>query len=222
MMNPAADDRPLALVTGASSGIGTASARSLARRGFRVVLAARSADRLAALGDEMARTGGAADWIAVDLADSAQTRHLLDCVSERYGRLDVLVNNAGYSPAAALEQLTRADVRDTFEVNLFSGLELIGHGVPMMRRSGGGRIINMGSLAARIPAPLAVPYAATKGALEAAARCLRLELRRWGIDVVLIVPGFVNTPAFDKARAWGGTLAERRGQPLPPADVRPG
>ncbi|MDJ0850327.1 MAG: SDR family oxidoreductase [Myxococcota bacterium] len=191
---------PVALVTGASSGIGAASALCLARAGFRVVLAARRAERLEALGKTIGREGGSVLVVATDLADERATRRLVDRTLDGFGRIDVLVNNAGFSPAAALEQLARAEVRGAFEVNLFAGLQLVGCVVPVMREQGGGRILNMSSLASKVPAPLAVAYAATKGALESATDCLRLELAPWGIRLSLIIPGFVDTPTFDNSR----------------------
>ncbi len=191
---------PVALVTGASSGIGAASALCLARAGFRVVLAARRAERLEALGKTIAQEGGSVLPVATDLADERATQRLVERTLERFGRIDVLVNNAGFSPAAALEQLPRADVRGTFEVNLFAGLQLVACVVPVMREQGGGRILNMSSLASKVPAPLAVAYAATKGALESATDCLRLELAPWRIRLSLIIPGFVDTPTFDNSR----------------------
>jgi len=190
----------VAIVTGASSGIGAASARCLARAGFRVATAARRAERLETLSKVIAREGGTILPVATDLADERATNRLVERTLDAFGRIDVLVNNAGFSPAAALEQLTRSEVRDTFEVNLFAGLQLVGRVVPVMREQGGGRILNMSSLAGKVPAPLAVAYAATKGALESATDCLRLELAPWRIRLSLIIPGFVDTPTFDNAR----------------------
>jgi short-subunit dehydrogenase len=203
-----AGERPVAIVTGASSGIGEASAEALARAGFRVALAARRAERLEALAKRIGEAGGTALVAATDLADEASTHRLVTRTLEAFGRIDVLVNNAGFSLAAAIEQLSRDELRGTFEVNLLAGLQLAGEIVPRMRAQGGGRIIQIGSLAARVPAPLAVPYAASKGALEAATAGLRLEVARWGIDVVLVVPGFVDTPTFENARQWGLRLRD--------------
>lgn len=196
----------VAIVTGASSGIGEASAVCLARAGFHVVLAARRGERLELLSKQIAAKGGQALPVATDLSDEDATHRLLARTLDSYGCVDVLVNNAGFSLAAAIEQLSRGELRSIFEVNVLAGLQLIGEVTPVMREQGGGRIINMGSLAASVPAPLAVPYAATKGAIESASDCLRLELAPWGIDVTLIVPGFVDTPTFENARELGATL----------------
>jgi NAD(P)-dependent dehydrogenase (short-subunit alcohol dehydrogenase family) len=193
-------DQPVALITGASSGIGEATARRMARAGFRVVLAARRAERLESIAKEIGETGGEAVPIAADLSEAAATSALVSEALAVCGRIDVLVNNAGFSPGAALEQVTRDEIKHIFDVNLFSALQLIGEIGPVMREQGGGRILNIGSLGGSIPAPLAIPYAATKAGIDAATRGLRLELAPWKIRLSLIIPGFVDTAVFDNAR----------------------
>jgi short-subunit dehydrogenase len=190
----------VAIVSGASSGIGEASARSLARRGFRVALVARRAERLAALAKEIEAAGGAALALPADLAEEAATASLVPRTLEHFGRVDVLVNVAGYSPAGAAEQVSREAVRHAFEVNLFAALQLVREVTPVMRAQGGGRIVNIGSLGGSVPAPLAVPYGATKAGLDVATRSLRLELRPWNIKVSLVVPGFVRTDVFENTK----------------------
>lgn len=193
--------RPTALVTGASSGIGAASARALAAAGFEVALVARRADRLESLAKAIETEGGRAHALAADLADDDETAQVFERALGRMGqRLDVLVNNAGYSPGAAIEQMSRAEIRHVFEVNLFSSLQLIGHAVPVMRSQGNGRIINVGSLAGLVPAPLAIPYGSSKMAMHAASDALRLELAPFGLRVSTIIPGFVDTAVFENAR----------------------
>lgn len=197
-----------AIVTGASSGIGEAAARQLARAGFAVALIARRADRLEAIAKEIEAAGGRAFVVVADLADEAQTSSGLRRAVEALGRVDVLVNNAGFSPGAALEQMKRDEIRHIYDVNLFSALQLIGEIAPLMRAQGGGRIINIGSLGGSIPAPLAIPYAGSKIGLHGASDALRLELAPWQIDVSLIIPGFVDTAVFDNAREGARHLRE--------------
>ena len=201
-------ERSVALVTGASSGIGLASARQLARAGFRVVLAARRGERLSAVAKDIAADGGEALPVQVDLTDARATSDLLEQTMDAYGRVDVLLNNAGFSPGAALEQLTRDQMRAIFDVNLFPALQLIAEVAPVMRAQGGGRILNMGSLGGSVAAPLAIPYAASKAGLDAATRGLRLELAPWNIKLSLIVPGFVDTDVFENARRDSQHLRE--------------
>ena len=203
----------VAIITGASSGIGEASARSLAGAGFQVALAARRGERLEALAKEIESRGGQALAVSADLADEADTKRLVDRTFERFGRVDVLLNNAGFSPAAPLEQLPRAEVRRTFEVNLLAGMQLTAAVTPLMREQGGGRILNVSSLASRVPAPLAVTYGATKAAIEAATDALRLELAPWNIQLSIIVPGFVVTDTFDNSREMAKPLREDPNNP---------
>src|SRR5262249_38303705 len=136
-----------------------------------------------------------------DLADAQATSELLRGALDAFGRVDVLVNNAGSSPGAALEQFSRSEVAHIFHVNLFAALQLAGEVAPIMRAQGGGRIINVGSLGGSVQAPLALPYGASKAALDMATRSLRLELAPWRIHVSLVVPGFVDTAVFENARA---------------------
>ena len=200
--------RRCAFVTGASSGIGEAAARRLAEAGFDVALVARRGDRLETIVREIEQAGGRALAIVADLADETQTRSAIRRAVDTFGRLDVLVNNAGFSPGAAIEQMKREEIRHLFEVNFFSALQLVGEVAPLMREQGGGRIINVGSLAAKVPAPLAIPYGSSKTALHAASDALRLELGRFGISLTLVIPGFVDTAVFDNAREGAQHLRE--------------
>jgi len=203
----------VAIVTGASSGIGEASAHCLSEAGFSVVLAARRADLLDRVVADIAARGGIALSVPTDLGDAEETSALVRKTLAAFGRVDVLVNNAGYGPPYALEQLDRAAMRHVFDVNLLSGMQLIAELTPTMRQQGGGRIINISSLTRYVGAPLATAYAATKGGMEAMTACLRLELSPWNIQVSVIVPGFVDTPTFDKSREAGRHM---RGDPNNP------
>ena len=215
-MNAVSTSPRVVIVTGASSGIGEATARRLARAGFRVAAAARRIDRLEAMAKELAVVGAEVLPLAVDLASEEETHELVARTQKTWGRIDVLVNNAGYSPASAVEQLSRGELRHTFEVNLISQLQLISEITPLMREQGGGRIINIGSMAGSVAAPLAVAYSASKAGIEAASQCLRLELLPWNIAVSLIIPGFVATEAFESARIQGRALREDLANPYRP------
>jgi NAD(P)-dependent dehydrogenase (short-subunit alcohol dehydrogenase family) len=209
LMPPQRDAR-VAIVTGASSGIGAASARALAQAGFHTVLAARRRERLESLAKQIAADGGEALPIAADLAREADCAELVARTLRELGRVDVLVNNAGASPGAPVEFLPRAEISRTFEVNLIAALHLAGLVAPVMRAQGGGRVINIGSLAGNVPAPIAVTYASTKAGMEMATRCLRLELAPWGIAVSHVVCGFVDTETFANTKA---TVEHLRGDP---------
>lgn len=196
----------VAIVTGASSGIREATAHCLAQAGFSVVVAARRAELLERLVAEIREKGGQALSVPTDLSDGEQTSALVSTTLERFGRVDVLVNNAGYGPPYALEQMDRDSIRHVFDVNLLSGMQLIAELTPAMRAQGRGRIINISSLTRYVGAPMAAAYAATKGGMEALTACMRLELAPWNIKLSVIVPGFVDTPTFDKSRAAGESL----------------
>lgn len=201
-------NRRTAIITGASSGIGEAAARALAADGYEVAVIARRAERLDMLAKQIEEAGGRAFPIVADLADEAATESAAREALASLGRIDLLVNNAGYSPGAAIEQFTRSQLRHIFDVNLFSALQMIGAVTPVMRDQGGGRIINVGSVAGMIPAPLAIPYAATKVSMHAATDALRLELAPFGIRLALVIPGFVDTAVFDNAREGAKHLRE--------------
>jgi len=203
----------VAIVTGASSGIGEASAHCLAKAGFSVVLAARRADLLDGIVADITAQGGKALSVPTDLSDAEETSALVRTTLDTFGRVDTLVNNAGYSPPCALEQLDREAMRHVFDVNLLSGMQLLAELTPVMRQQGGGRVINISSLSRYVGAPLAGAYAATKGGMEALTACMRLELSPWNIKLSLIVPGFVDTPTFDKSREAGQHLRDDPNNP---------
>ncbi|HEX5203333.1 oxidoreductase [Paractinoplanes rhizophilus] len=177
----------VAIVTGASAGIGAATSRLLHERGFHVYAVARRLERmspLAALG---------IDTVRADVTDEAARAALVDRVAARSGRIDVLVNNAGYGSFGALEDVPLDEARRQFEVNVFAAARLCQLVLPHLRAQGSGRIINVTSVGARMYQPLAGWYHATKYALEGLSDCLRLELRPLGIHVVMIEPGGIAT-----------------------------
>ena len=190
------------LITGASSGIGEATAQRLARAGAKVVLAARRLDRLEALAREIDPTGATVLAVAGDITSETDRRTLVAEALKKFGRIDALVNNAGYGTRGALEMVPVEAIRQNFETNVFSLLALTQLVVPAMRERGSGCIVNIGSVAGKIARPLSSIYDATKHALEAFTDGLRGELRPFGVRVALIRPGFIQTEfiaAADKA-----------------------
>ena len=184
-----------ALVTGASSGIGEATARKLQSLGFTVYGAARRTDRLNSLAAEGVRA------LAMDVTDDASMQAGIDRVIAETGRLDVLVNNAGYGSYGALEDVGIDEGRRQFEVNVFGAMRLAQLALPHMRTQGSGTIVNITSMGGKIYTPLGGWYHGTKFALEALSDCLRLEVKPFGIDVVIIEPGGIATE-------WGGIAAD--------------
>jgi NAD(P)-dependent dehydrogenase (short-subunit alcohol dehydrogenase family) len=213
VQEPQEQSAKTAIVTGASSGIGEATARCLAEAGFAVALAARRADRLEQIVAEIERKGGRALAVPTDLSDAGETSALVRTTLASFRRVDLLVNNAGYGPPYALEQLDRQALRHVFDVNLLAAMQLIGELTPVMREQGGGRIVNVSSLSRYVGAPFASSYAATKGGMEAMNACMRLELAPWNIHLSIVVPGFVDTPAFETSREAGRHLRDDPSNP---------
>ena len=179
--------RPVALITGASSGIGHATALALAARGWIVYGAARRVDRM----QELEASG--CHVLEMDVTDDASLRAGVDRILAEQHRLDVLVNNAGYGSYGALEDVPIDEARRQFEVNVFGLARLTQLVLPTMRALGRGRIINVSSIGGRIYEPIGSWYHATKFAVEGLSDSLRIELAPHGIDVVIIQPGPIRT-----------------------------
>lgn len=199
----------VALVTGASSGIGAATARRLARAGLTVYGAARRLDRLAELAADGVRA------VELDVTSDDSMTAAIDHVLSEAGRIDVLVNKAGYGSYGAIEDVPMAEARRQIEVNLFGLARMIQLVVPGMRGRGGGTIVNITSIGGKITTPLGGWYHASKFAVEGLSDALRTELAPFGIDVVVIEPGGIATEWGDiamesaKAASGDGAYAER-------------
>ena len=176
-----------ALVTGASSGIGEDTARRLQALGYTVYGAARRTDRLRALAADGIRP------LPMDVTDDASMTAGVNRILEETGRIDVLVNNAGYGSFGAVEDVPMDEARRQFEVNVFGLARLTQLVAPHMRAQGSGTIINISSMGGRLTTPLGGWYHATKYAVEALSDALRMELRPFGIDVVVVEPGGIRT-----------------------------
>ena len=211
------------IITGASSGIGEATARRLARGGARLVLAARRGDRLETLARELDASGQRVATVTGDVTSDADRRRLVDTAVGKFGRIDALVNNAGYGTRGPVETVPVDLIRRNFETNVFSLVALTQLVIPVMRKqdAGGpvgtarGRIVNIGSVAGRIARPLSSVYDSTKHALEAINDGLRGELRPSGIDVVLIRPGLIGTEFVEAANRVSQPVVETSGPYAP-------
>ena len=182
-----------ALVTGASSGIGRGVALALARRGLRVIAAARRSDALAQLADESA---GRVVALPLDVTDDDQLRALPARLGEIGASVDLLINNAGYACAGPVEDVSLDDIRRQFDVN-FVGLIGVTQAVqPTMRAARRGRIVNVSSVAGIVSLPFLGVYCASKFAVEGVSDALRLELRPFGIDVCIAEPAAVAVDAI--------------------------
>lgn len=197
------------LITGASSGIGEATARHLAGEGATVVLAARRRERLQHLAEEIAASGGRALAIPTDITVDADRRHLVEHTLHTHGRIDALINNAGYGQRGPIECVPIEAIRQNFETNLFSLIALTQLVIPILRTQGRGRIVNVSSVAGRIARPFSAVYDATKHALEAISDGLRGELAPFGIHVIVIEPGFIRTEFLHVAQDVSRSVLER-------------
>jgi hypothetical protein len=182
------------LITGASSGFGMDAARLFAREGCTVVLAARRMDRLTLLAGELRAFGGEAFAVALDVAEQAQIEEAAQTVLERFGHIDVLVNNAGFGRLDWFERLDpAADIDAMLDVNLVGLIQLTRAVLPSMLARRSGTIINMSSAAGWIGAPLYTIYAATKFGVRGFTDALRREVAPFGVRVCGIYPGGANT-----------------------------
>jgi len=190
------------LVTGASSGIGQATAGLLAERGFTVFGTARKPDSAKSHGFTM---------LALDVRSDESVRACVDQVMAKTGRLDVLVNNAGYSLTGAAEETSVDEAKAQLETNFFGVVRMVNAVLPGMRAANAGKIINISSLAGNTAIPYSGFYSASKFAVEGYSEALWYEVRPFGISVSLVEPGFVNTPI--------GEASPAAARPLPAYDA---
>ena len=184
------------VVTGASSGIGEATAIAFAQRGSRVVLAARRIDRLETLASRIEAAGGSAVALRCDVTDTDELRKLPGVVEATLGATDVLVNNAGIPGGGAFEELSHAQIDDVLDVNLGGVVHATRAFLPGMLARGRGHVINVASLAGRFAAPGAAVYTATKHAVVAFGESLALSTAPRGVQVTSVLPGFIPTETF--------------------------
>ena len=190
------------LVTGASSGIGQSTARLLAERGFTVFGTARKPDT---------KKRESFTMLALDVRSDESVRACVDQVMAKTGRLDVLVNNAGYSVTGAAEETSVDEAKAQLETNFFGAVRMVNAVLPGMRARGAGKIISISSLAGNTAIPYSAFYSASKFALEGYSESLWYEVRPFGISVSLVEPGFVNTPI--------GEASPAAARPLPAYDA---
>jgi len=188
-------DSPVAIVTGASSGIGESVCRTLRDNGFEVYAAARRVEQMSGL------TDAGMHVVGVDVTDDTSMVALVDRVVAEAGRIDLLVNNAGYGSYGALEDVPLDEARRQFEVNVFGLARLTQLVLPHMRARRSGRIVNISSMGGKIHEPLGAWYHSTKFAVEGLSDSLRMELAPFGIRVVVIEPGAIKTE-------WAGIAAQ--------------
>jgi len=181
------------LITGCSTGIGRHLAQRLTQVGYTVVATARKVETL----DNLT----VALKLPLDVTQTDSVNQALALTSQQFGRIDVLINNAGYTMLGALEEVSEEQTQRVFDVNVFGTLRMIRAVVPHMREQRSGRIINISSIAGKLSTPVNGTYSATKFALEALSDALQMELAPFGIQVVLVEPGAIKTRFDDTAQA---------------------
>lgn len=215
--------KKVALVTGASSGIGKETAKLLVQNGYTVYGAARRVDKM----QELKAAG--VKLLAMDVTNDDSMQKGINEIMQTEKRIDVLINNAGYGSYGSLEDVPLSEAKYQFEVNIFGLARLIQLVLPYMRQQKAGRIINISSMGGKFGEPHGAWYHGTKYAVEGLSDCLRMELKQFGIDVVIIEPGAIltewNTIARDNLMKVSGStaygdLAKKHVKLLAAADAR--
>lgn len=190
------DGRRVVLITGCSTGIGRASVEYLAARSWRVIASARRIETIRDLTTENV------DTLELDVADESSRVSAIEQALKRSGRIDALVNNAGYSQAGPLAEVTLDEMHAQFETNLFGMFRLAQLVIPEMRKHMSGRIVNVSSIVGRLTFPYGGLYSGTKWAIEAMSDTLRIELKPWNIHVSVVEPGGVITRFGETANKY--------------------
>jgi 2-deoxy-D-gluconate 3-dehydrogenase len=199
----------VALVTGGNGGIGLGMARGLAQAGARVVIAARNSQKSAAAVEALKTLGSDSFALAADVTDEGSVRALFDQLADRCGRLDILVNNAGTTVRKPVDQLTLAEWNTVMDTNLTSAFLCCRAAYPQLKATGGGKIINIGSMMSIFGAPFAPAYGASKGGIVQLTRAMATSWAADLIQVNAVLPGWIQTELTDGARAQVQGLNER-------------
>lgn len=220
MSNPNSVAGKVVVITGASSGLGEAAARLLSAEGATVVLGARRADKLEALVGELTGKGGKALAVTTDVIDKTQVQALVDTAVQTYGRINVLINNAGIMPRARLEDRRVDDWDRMIDVNIKGVLYGIAAALPHMKEQKSGHIINVASVAGHKVGPEGVVYSATKHAVRVISEGLRQEVKPYNLRTTIISPGAVDTdlPASSTDPAIAADMQEFYDDMAIPAD----
>ena len=197
---PQMAEQKVVLITGASSGVGQSTARLLSQRGYKVIGTSRDPARAEIL--------PTVEMLPLDVRADDSVRACVDAVFNRSGRLDVLINNAGYELAGALEELSSEEAKTQFETNFFGVVRMVNAVLPLMRQQKRGLIINIGSLSGLSAIPFLGIYSASKFALEGYTEALRQELKPFNIHVSMTEAGFLKTPMMNNRQTGARRIAE--------------
>lgn len=201
----------VAIVTGAGAGIGKAVAQRLASAGARTAVVDRDSAAAASAVDAIERAGGSAMPVIADMGNAADIARIVEQTAEKWGRIDILINNAGMRVIKPLLDHTAADFRMTFDVNVVAPFMCMQLAIPHMRRQGKGKIVNIASVAGFVGRPNRVAYCASKGAVLAMTRAAAVDLSGQNICVNALAPALISTP-FNAAFAEDPTLGSQWGK----------
>ena len=183
----------VAVITGASMGIGEAIAKLFLQEGAKLVLCARDQARVEAAAQRIGGVECNVLCVACDVSRRDQVDALMQAALQKFGRIDILVNNAGFGLNDSIEKIDTRELRRMFDTNFFGALDCMQAAIPIMRRQGGGDIVNISSVSGHIATPYMGGYAATKHAMQAIGMAARMELKRHDINVVTVCPGYIKT-----------------------------
>ena len=190
----------VALVTGSSSGIGFETSLALARNGYHTFATMRNLGKDEKIKQIIEKEDLSIEILELDVDNEESVNRVIKTVSGKKGRIDVLVNNAGYGMWGTVEDVSIDEFKEQFETNFFSIIRLIQKVAPIMRKQGSGNIVNISSVAGRIGFPVSPAYISSKFALEGLSESLRFELMPFGINVIIIEPGVIKTNFFDSMK----------------------
>ena len=214
-MNPFDLSNRVAIVTGGNGGIGLGMARGLAEAGAAVVVAGRNAEKNAAAVAELEQARAKAASFIVNVTDQASCQAMVAFAAERFGRLDILINNAGTNIRKQPMEYSLAEWHEVMETNLTSAFVCSQAAYPEMQKAGGGKLINIGSMMSIFGASFAVPYAASKGGIVQMTKALATAWAKDNIQVNAVLPGWIDTDLTKKAREQVAGLQERVVQRTP-------
>lgn len=212
-------DQQVVVITGASSGIGRETALRLAKRGAKVVVAARRDETLDDLVEQIRADGGEAAAVPTDVSVYGEVEALAGAALEQYGRIDTWVNNAGVLIVGEFESIELEDARTLFDINFWGEVHGVKAVLPIMREQGGGTIINVTSVTAQRPLPLMSVYSASKSALNGLSQALRAELEGSGIELCIVMPASIDTPLYQNALTKEGVTPKPAPPIYPPSEV---
>jgi NAD(P)-dependent dehydrogenase (short-subunit alcohol dehydrogenase family) len=193
------NDQKVAVITGSSSGIGLESVLILARNGYTTYATMRSPDKDTSIKTVVQNEGLPIRVVQLDVTDDSSVKNAIDHIISEAGRIDVLVNNAGYGLGGALEDLSMEEIKSQFEINFFGPIRVTQAVLPTMRKQRSGRIINISSANGIFGFPGISAYVSTKFAIEGLSEAIAYELEQFGIKVILIEPGFIRTNILNAA-----------------------